>query len=121
MHPMRDSNALYQSLVGPSQGAHRLHIHVTELLRPEEGWGAQHSHRAEEALYMIEGEGEFTFGGKTHRVGPGQTVFFPSGVTHAETRFLTRKVKYLVIRTVEPGDEPCCCVSPAVSAPGSVQ
>jgi mannose-6-phosphate isomerase-like protein (cupin superfamily) len=111
---MKDSNALYHSLVGPEQGANRLHIHVTELLRPDLGWGAQHSHRAEEALYMLEGEGEFTFGGKTHRVGPGQTVFFPSGVTHAETRFLSQKVKYLVIRTVEPGDEPCCCVAPIV-------
>ena len=65
---MRDSNAVYQSLVGLSQGAHRLHIHETELLRPEQGWGAQHSHVAEEALYMLEGEGEFTFAGKTHRV-----------------------------------------------------
>jgi uncharacterized cupin superfamily protein len=113
---MRDSNAVYQSLVGPAQGAHRLHIHVTELLRPEQGWGAQHSHRAEEAIYMLEGEGEFTFAGKTHRVGPGEVVLFPSGVAHAETRFLTKKVKYLVIRTVEPGDEPCCCVAPALSA-----
>ena len=113
---MRDSNAVYQSLVGPSQGAHRLHIHMTELLRPELGWGAQHSHRAEEAIYMLEGEGEFTFDGRTHRVGAGEAVFFPSGITHAETRFLTKKVKYLVIRTVEPGDAPCCCVGETVSA-----
>ena len=24
-------------------------------------------------------------------------------------RFFTDKMKYLVVRTVEPGDEPCCC------------
>ena len=110
---MKNSNAVYTSLVGPQEGSRRLHVHATELLNAKKGWGAQHSHGAEEALYMLEGEGEFTFGGKTHRVGPGQTVFFPSGVTHAETKFFTDKVKYLVIRTVEPGDEPCCCVSDA--------
>lgn len=113
---MKDTKAVYRSLVGPENGAHRLHIHVTELPDASLGWGAQHSHRAEEALYMLEGEGDFTFGGKTHRVRPGETVFFPSGITHAETKFLTKRVRYLVIRTVEPGDEPCCCASAANTA-----
>jgi quercetin dioxygenase-like cupin family protein len=85
-------------------------MHVTELHQARQGWGYQHAHAAEEALYMLEGEGEFTFAGKTHRVGPGQSVFFPSGIMHAETRFFTDKVKYLVVRTIEPGDEPCCCL-----------
>ena len=107
---MQNSNAAYRSLVGPMEGARRLHIHATELTNAENGWGYQHAHQAEEAIYMIEGEGEFTFAGKTHRVGPGQAVFFPSGVRHAETRFFSNTVKYLVIRTVEPGDEPCCCL-----------
>jgi len=57
----------------------------------------------------LEGEAEFSFAGKTHRVGPGDAVFFPSGVMHAETKFFTDKMKYLVIRTIEPDDEPCCC------------
>ncbi len=106
---MQNSNALYESLVGPTEGARRLHMHVTILNDARKGWGAQHSHVAEEALYMLEGEGEFTFGGKTHRAGPGQVVFFPSGVTHAEVKFFSDTVKYLVVRTVEPGDPPCCC------------
>jgi mannose-6-phosphate isomerase-like protein (cupin superfamily) len=110
---MQKSNAVYHPIVGHNEGARRMHIHVTELLNARGGWGAQHSHVAEEALYMLEGEGEFTFGGKTHRVGPGQAVFFPSGVTHAETKFFQDRVKYLIIRTVEPGDEPCCCEAEA--------
>jgi quercetin dioxygenase-like cupin family protein len=106
------TNALYKSLVGSEQGARRLHAHLTELRDARGGWGYQHAHTAEEAIYMLEGEGEFTFGGRTYRVGPGEAVFFPSGVMHAETRFFTDTVRYLVIRTVEPGDEPCCCSLP---------
>ncbi len=106
---MKASDAIYHPLLSAKDGARRLHVHLTELPDAKKGWGSQHAHVAEEALYMLEGEGEFTFGGKTHRVGPGQVVFFPSGVTHAETKFLTAQVKYLVIRSVEPGDAPCCC------------
>jgi quercetin dioxygenase-like cupin family protein len=108
---MKNSEAIYQPIVGPNDGAQRLHVHATELQHARHGWGYQHAHAAEEAIYMLEGEGEFTFDGKTHRVGPGQAVFFPSGVLHAETKFLSDTVRYLVIRTVEPGDEPCCCIS----------
>jgi uncharacterized cupin superfamily protein len=110
---MQNSNAHYQPVVGTNVGAKRMHVHMTELRDARKGWGYQHSHEAEEAIYMLEGEGEFTFGGKTYHVGPGQAVFFPSGVTHAETKFFNDTVKYLVIRTVEPGDEPCCCISDA--------
>ena len=106
---MENVKAFYDSLVGPEQGARKIHVHVTELNPSGEGWASQHAHRAEEAIYILEGEAELTFSGKTHRVGPGEAVFFPSGVTHAETKFFTDKMKYLVIRTVEPGDEPCCC------------
>jgi quercetin dioxygenase-like cupin family protein len=108
---MQKSNALYEPVVGPTVGAKRLHVHRTELRNARDGWGYQHSHDAEEAIYMLEGVGEFTFDGTTHRVGPGQAIFFPSGIRHAETKFFNDTVKYLVIRTVEPGDEPCCCVT----------
>ena len=107
---MQDMKAFYESLVGPEQEARRIHVHLTELNPSGGGWPSQHSHAAEEAIYILEGEAEFKFAGKTHRVGPGEAVFFPSGVTHAEARFFTDKMKYLVIRTVEPDDEPCCCV-----------
>ena len=106
---MENMKAFYDSLVGPEQGARKMHVHVTELDPSGEGWASQHEHLAEEAIYILEGEAEFTFSGKTFRVGPGEAVFFPSGVTHAETKFFTDRMKYLVIRTVEPGDEPCCC------------
>ena len=41
--------------------------------------------------------------------GPGDVVFIPSGIRHAEITYLTPSMTYLTIRTVEPGDEPCCC------------
>jgi uncharacterized cupin superfamily protein len=106
---MERSNARYQSLVGASQGAKKIHMHVTELDPAGDGWGRQHAHAAEEAMFILEGEAEFTFGGKTYRVGPGDAVFFPSGVMHAESRFFTDRMKYVVVRSVESGDDPCCC------------
>jgi uncharacterized cupin superfamily protein len=101
--------AFYSPLVGDEQGARRIHVHVTELDPAGDGWQHQHSHTAEEAIYILEGQAEFTFAGETHRVGPGDAVFFPSGVTHAKTKFFTDKMKYLVIRSIELDDEPCCC------------
>ena len=106
---MEKMKANYLPLLGQEHAARKLHVHLTELDPAGEGWEHQHSHAAEEAIYILEGEAEFIFAGQTHRVGPGELVFFPSNVTHAETRFLTSKMKYLVIRTMEPGDEPCCC------------
>lgn len=106
---MEKTEANYGSLVGPEHGARKMHVHFTELNPAGGGWASQHSHAAEEAIYILEGEAEFTFAGQTHRVGPGGVVFFPSGVTHAETKFFTDTMKYLVVRTVEPDDEPCCC------------
>ena len=106
---MEKMNANYLSLLGTEHGARKVHVHLTELDPAGDGWEHQHSHMAEEAIYILGGEAEFTFDGKTHRIGPGELVFFPSNVMHAETRFLTPKMKYLVIRTMEPGDDPCCC------------
>jgi uncharacterized cupin superfamily protein len=99
----------YDSLLGKGQGAKKVHVHLTTLDPAGDGWEHQHSHTAEEAIYILEGQAEFTFDGETHRVGPGELVFFPSNVTHAKTRFFTPRMRYLVIRTMEPGDDPCCC------------
>jgi len=106
---MDKTGATYRSLIGHEQGARKIHVHVTKLDPCGDGWGSQHSHAAEEALYMLEGRAELTFGGQPHHVGPGDAVFFPSGAMHAEAKFLSHKARYLVIRTVEAEDEPCCC------------
>lgn len=99
----------YHSLVGFPEGARKLHLHLTEIPDTSTHPPYQHEHVAEEAFYLLEGSAEYTFGGKTVTAGPGETVFIPSGVRHAEIRYLTPSMRYLTIRTVEPGDEPCCC------------
>ena len=109
---MEKMKAAYTSLVGDEQGARKIHVHVTELNPSGDGWTHQHTHAAEEALYILEGEAEFTFDGNSHRVGPGDLVFFPAGVLHAETKFFSDKMKYLVVRSIEPEDGPCCCTQP---------
>ena len=99
----------YHSLVGHRDGAKKLHIHLTEIPNTVAVEHYQHEHKAEEAFYLLEGSAEYRFGGKTITAGPGEVVFIPSGIRHAEVTYLTPSMKYLTIRTVEPEDEPCCC------------
>lgn len=103
------SSLHYESLVGHRDGARRLHIHRTEIPDTAAHPPYQHEHRAEEVFYILEGRARYRFGGRTISAGPGETVFIPSGVRHAEIEYLTPSMTYLTIRTVEPGDEPCCC------------
>ena len=101
----------YTSLLGHEQGARKIHVHLTLLdtRNRSPGQGYQHRHTAEEAVYILEGEAEYTFGGKTRKVGPGDLIFFPAAVQHAEVKYFTDTMRYLVIRSVEEDDEPCCC------------
>jgi len=99
----------YQSLVGFADGARNLHIHLTEIPDTSSHPPYQHDHLAEEAFYLLEGAAEYSFADKTVRAGPGDVVFIPSGVWHAEIKYLTPSMRYLTIRTVEESDEPCCC------------
>ncbi|MCB1065780.1 MAG: cupin domain-containing protein [Verrucomicrobiae bacterium] len=99
----------YESLVGHRDGARKLHLHRTVIPDTAAHPPYQHDHAAEEAFYLLEGRAIYRFGGKTIEAGPGDTVFIPSGVWHAEIDYLTPSMTYLTIRTVEPGDEPCCC------------
>ncbi|MDF1852656.1 MAG: dimethylsulfonioproprionate lyase family protein [Verrucomicrobiales bacterium] len=99
----------YHSLVGIEDGAKRLHIHLTEIPDTASHPPYQHEHKAEEAFYLLEGSAEYRFDGKKITAGPGEVVFIPSGVRHAEITYHTPSMKYLTIRTVELDDEPCCC------------
>ncbi len=100
----------YTSLLGYRQGAKKIHVHVTEFATRDAGEMYEHSHEAEEAMYFLEGEAEYTFGGGTHTVGPGDLLFFPSNQRHAQVKYLGDRMKYLVIRNVEQDpEEECCC------------
>jgi len=99
----------YESLVGRPQGARRLPIHRTVIPDTSAHPPYQHEHQAEEAFYILEGSAEYRFGGQIITAGPGDTVFIPSGIRHAEITYLTPSMTYLTIRTVEAEDEPCCC------------
>lgn len=101
--------ASYRPLLGAADGAARLHVHLTEIPDTSRHEHYSHAHQAEEAVYVLEGKAAYTFGGRTVEAGPGDLVFFPSRVPHAEVRYLTPIMRYLVIRSVEAGDPPCCC------------
>jgi quercetin dioxygenase-like cupin family protein len=96
-------------LVGFRDGEKKLHIHRTVISDTAAHPPYQHEHAAEEVFYILEGKAEYRFGGQTIIAGPGEVVFIPSGIRHAEINCLTPGMTYLTIRTIEPGDEPCCC------------
>ena len=99
----------YRSLVGFQEGARRLHVHITEIPDTSSHHSYQHKHKAEEAFYILDGSAEYMYAGKTIKAGPGDVVFMPSGVEHADIRYLSPSMRYLTIRSVEEDDEPCCC------------
>lgn len=109
MQAANTSSISYESLVGAPQGARRLHVHRTVIRDTTAHSSYEHEHAAEEVFYIIEGRASYRFGGRTIVAGPGETVFIPSGVRHAQVEYLTPSITYLTIRTVEPNDEPCCC------------
>ena len=102
-------NVPYRSLLGWAEGAQNLHVHETLISDTSKAEPYNHNHIAEEAIYVLEGQADYSFAGQMHRVGPGELVFFPSGVQHADVTYHTPSMRYLVIRTVEVKDPPCCC------------
>ena len=57
-----------------------------------------HVHAQEDELfYVLEGEHVFTVGDVEHRAGPGDLVFAPRGVPHAQRRVIPRTGRTLVI------------------------
>ena len=101
--------AHYHPLLGSFEGARRLHIHRTELVSDGLESSYVHSHKAEEAMYILGGQAEFVIDGQRSTAGPGEVVFFPSGSVHGITRVVEGPIQYVTIRTVEEEDEPCCC------------
>jgi len=99
----------YISLLGYAEGAKKIHVHVTTLDAPIAKEPHKHSHTAEEAMYFLEGEVEYAVGEEIVKAGPGDLLFFPSNVFHGPVRFMSDRLKYLVIRNIEPNDERCCC------------
>jgi uncharacterized cupin superfamily protein len=99
----------YLSLVSQRHGAQKIHVHLTTLDTRGIAGPLEHSHEAEEAMYCLEGEAEYAVGDAVHRVGPGDCLFFPAGAPHGPRRFFSERMRYLVVRSIEADDGPCCC------------
>jgi len=99
----------YESLVGHRDYAAKRHLHRSVIADTAAHPPYQHEHVSEEIFYILEGRAEYRFGGQIVSAGPGEVVFIPSGIRHAEITYFTPTMTYLTIRTAEPGDEPCCC------------
>jgi mannose-6-phosphate isomerase-like protein (cupin superfamily) len=57
-----------------------------------------HVHEHEDELFMVlEGEHVFRVGDREHHAGPGEVVFAPRGVPHAQRRVVKRKGRLLVL------------------------
>jgi len=55
--------------------------------------------REDEAFLILEGEHVITVGGVEHHVGPGDLVFGPRGVPHAQRRVVPRTGRLLLLIT----------------------
>jgi mannose-6-phosphate isomerase-like protein (cupin superfamily) len=55
--------------------------------------------REDELFYILEGEHVVQRGENEFRVGPGDTVFLPRGVPHAQRRVVPREGRLLVVCT----------------------
>lgn len=44
---------------------------------------AEHKHPHEQITHIISGKIEFTVGGKTHAMGPGEVLYIPSNIPHS--------------------------------------
>ena len=57
-----------------------------------------HVHTNEDELfYVLEGEHVFQVGDEEHRAGPGELVFAPRGVPHAQRRVVPRTGRVLIM------------------------
>jgi quercetin dioxygenase-like cupin family protein len=57
-----------------------------------------HVHEHEDELfYVLEGEHVFQVGEREHRAGPGELVFAPRGIPHAQRRVMPRQGRTLVL------------------------
>lgn len=102
----------YTSILGHNEGAKRLHLHLTEIVpevTADRSSHYTHSHVAEEAFYVLEGEATFRLVDGKRTVKAGEMIFFPSQTTHGEFDINSDHLRYLVLRTIEEDDPPCCC------------
>ena len=53
--------------------------------------------REDELFYVLEGEHVFTVGSEEHHAGPGDAVFAPRGVPHAQRRVVPRTGRILTM------------------------
>jgi mannose-6-phosphate isomerase-like protein (cupin superfamily) len=84
-------------------------MHLSDWGKHAGDAGHLHSHNAEEAMYILEGNARFVIDDREFEAGPGEVVFFPSDSFHGMTKILAAPMRYVTIRTVELNDEPCCC------------
>jgi mannose-6-phosphate isomerase-like protein (cupin superfamily) len=69
---------------------------ITEEIDPLDTPAHVHE-REDELFYVLEGEHVFTVGGEDHQAGPGDLVFAPRGIPHAQRRVVPRTGRTLTM------------------------
>jgi len=92
----KSSSATLQVLLGPDDGAPNFIMRRFTILPG--GWIPAHMHpEIEHEQVMLEGEMHLTLDGEIHRLGAGDCVLIPAGVTHAYENRGRFPVRFLCI------------------------
>ena len=93
--------------MGPAVGAEKLGAMLT-VVEPGKRAFPFHAHHAiEELFYIIEGNGEYRFGGETHAIREGDVLAAPTGGPERAHQIINtgeKALKYLAISTIEKMD-----------------
>ncbi len=93
--------------MGPPLGARKLGAMLTILEPGKRAFPFHRHHAIEEMFYIIEGTGEYRYGGEAHQIRPGDLLSAPVGEgTEAHQVVNTGKatMKFLAFSTMDPVD-----------------
>lgn len=73
-----------------------------DCLEPGQAQPPHHHHGRDKMYFVVEGEGEFSVGEETRRLGPGGLAWAPAGVSHGVRNTGAGRLSMLIAMAPEP-------------------
>jgi quercetin dioxygenase-like cupin family protein len=94
-----------EALLDHGSGATSAMITLVQTPPGEGSPAGLHTHRFDQAFYLMSGTMSLEIGGEPHEAGPGTLVLFPAGVPHRNWNAGTEPTVHLAINTPLPDPE----------------